>query len=264
MIAPTRPAPILSAAGVRKAFGGLEVLAGVGLEVGLGERVSLIGSNGAGKTTFFNIITRIERPDAGTVLFEGHNLLNRPAHALVKDGIARSFQHAALFQTLSVEANVRLPLLAGGGIGVINGGFRLPRFQARHRDWASRVDTTIDVLRLGDVRHASVAQLPYAIQKKVEIARALVTRPKLLVLDEPAGGLNRREADELQTLLRRLQREFDLSLLLVEHNMSFVMDLSDYIYVVDHGTPIAEGKPTEVSRNPDVIAAYLGDSHADA
>jgi branched-chain amino acid transport system ATP-binding protein len=237
--------PLLAVRGVSKAFGGVDVLRDVSLTIRAGQRVSLIGSNGAGKTTLFNIITRLIVQDAGTVVFDGQDLSEHPPHHLIGLGLARTFQHAALFPSLSVLENITLPARTG----------------SRRRTGGSPsldTDHLVEILDLGTFMDTPIAQLPYAVQKRIEIARALVVRPRLLVLDEPAGGISRADTDHLQALLTRLEAEMGTSLLLIEHNMRFVMSLSEYIYVLDHGVLIASGKPTDIAEDPSVIAAYFG------
>lgn len=256
-VRPQRHQSLLSVERISKSFGGARVLADVTLNVDEGQRVSLIGSNGAGKTTLFNVITRIMPADGGTIVFAGEDLSSCPPHQLIRRGLARTFQHTALFPSLTVADNIRLPILANAK--------RPPRKgRSNITDGFGAIDEVIQLLDLGAHMATDVGSLPYAIQKRIEIARALVCRPKLMILDEPAGGINREEAIELEAVLRGAQEAFGVSLLIVEHNMKFVMQLSDYIYVLDHGVLIAEGNPTQVSGNPRVIQAYLGSLSEDA
>lgn len=255
---------LLDVAGVSKSYGGLHVLTDVGLTVGPQERVALIGSNGAGKTTLFNIITRLEQADAGTIRFAGRDLSKTAPYALSSLGVARTFQHTALFPSLDVKANVEAPLLVADRVGIAKAGFRGPAFTSKARGRREKVSRTLADFKLSHEADSRVAELPYATQRRVEIARAVVMEPKLLILDEPAGGLNKSDVDDLEQLLRRVQAEYSLSLLLIEHNMRFVMGLSDHVYVLEHGELIADGDVASVTSNPLVIETYLGKAHENA
>jgi branched-chain amino acid transport system ATP-binding protein len=252
--------PLLSVQDVSVRFGGIVALDGVSFDITEGQIVGLIGPNGAGKTTLFNCVSRLYNVNLGNILFEGQSILQRPIHKMSALGIGRTFQNLALFARLTVLDNVMIGGHPTGKTDYISNALHLPWTRREERELRDRAMEVLRFIGLQDTALQLIDGFPMGVQKRLEIARALMGRPKLLMMDEPAGGLNHTELSELVATIRKIRDEFGTTVLLVEHHMGLVMEVSDKVVALSFGKKLAEGEPREIQEHPDVIEAYLGTS----
>lgn len=252
--------PLLLVNNLCMRFGGLLAVNNVALMLNEGEIVSLIGPNGAGKTTVFNCLTGFYRPSSGSIKLRDRELAGLAGQQIARMGVVRTFQHVRLFKEMTVVENLLVAQHQHLKSGVFAGLLKTPTFRRAESDALERAAVWLDRVGLLEFSNRQAGNLAYGQQRRLEIARCMVTRPELLMLDEPAAGLNPKETDELNELIADLRNHHQVSVLLIEHDMKLVMDISDRIYVVNQGTPLAQGSPEEVRNNPDVIRAYLGEA----
>ena len=250
--------PILETRKLGITFGGLVAVSDFNIKIFKGELVGLIGPNGAGKTTVFNMLTGVYKPTEGSVLLEGHVLNGKKTHQFVAAGVARTFQNIRLFKQMTVLENVLAAFTKDVKYNMFDSLFRTPRYWKTEKELKTKALDLLSIFHLEDKADYVAANLPYGQQRKLEIARALATDMKLLLLDEPAAGMNPTETAELLDCINAIRNRFGIAILLIEHDMSLVMNICERIQVIDYGITIAEGLPDEIATNPKVIAAYLG------
>jgi branched-chain amino acid transport system ATP-binding protein len=255
---------ILEAVGLTRSFGGVMALAGYSIRIRAGDLIGLIGPNGAGKTTVFNLLSGVLHPDAGRIFWRGSDVTGRPTHVIARLGLARTFQNIRLFPDLSVSENVMAGLHMHYGEGVLSTLLGLPRFHRAEATIRRRARATLELAGLQTLGPVRAGDLAYGDQRRVEIARALATEPRVLLLDEPAAGMNPSETQAVVELIRRVHKDFEVAVLVVEHDMRLIMNLCRDIHVLDRGRLLAVGTPEEIQADPGVVAAYLGTRRAHA
>ena len=249
---------LLRTENVSEVFGGLKAVTDFNIHLDRGELVCFIDQNGAGKTTAFNMLTGVYQPTTGTITFEGKSIVGLKPYQVTQRGIARTFQNIRLFSELTVLENVKIAFHYHVKYSVLEAVFRVGRYFKEEEEIDKEAHQLLKIFHLDDKANEVAKNLPYGAQRRLEIARALAAKPKLLLLDEPAAGMNPQETKELMEMIRWIRQEFGLTILLIEHDMSLVMGICERIYVLEYGEIIAEGTPAEIKENPEVIRAYLG------
>lgn len=250
---------LLKAEKVSKVFGGLKAVSNFDIHLDKGELIGLIGPNGAGKTTAFNLLTGVYQPTTGAIAFDGQNIIGLKPFQITQRGIARTFQNIRLFSELSVLDNVKIAYHSHVKYGLLESVFRIGRYFREEEEIEEKAIAFLKIFKLEDKKYEIAKNLPYGEQRRLEIARALAAKPKLLLLDEPAAGMNPQETQQLMEMISWIRKEFGLTILLIEHDMNLVMGICERIYVLEYGSIIAHGTPSEIKNNPQVIKAYLGE-----
>jgi branched-chain amino acid transport system ATP-binding protein len=250
---------ILKATKLSKIFGGLKAVSDFSMEINKGELVGLIGPNGAGKTTAFNLLTGVYQPTTGEIDFDDKSILGLKPYQITQKGVARTFQNIRLFSELSVLDNVKIAYHFHVKYGILEAVLRAGRYHREEQEIEEKAVKLLEIFKLDHKKDEIAKNLPYGEQRRLEIARALAAQPKLLLLDEPAAGMNPQETQQLMQMIKWIRQEFDLTILLIEHDMQLVMNVCERIYVLEYGSVIAQGTPEEIKNNPRVIEAYLGE-----
>lgn len=252
--------PLLQVSGLSMRFGGLLAVNGVGLTVNEKQVVSMIGPNGAGKTTVFNCLTGFYKPTAGTIVLDGEEIQGLAGHQIARKGVVRTFQNVRLFKEMTAVENLLVAQHRHLNTGFLAGLFKTPAFRKSEREAMDYAEHWLERVNLKEFANRTAGTLAYGQQRRLEIARCMMTRPRILMLDEPAAGLNPRETEDLKALIGVLRNEHNATVLLIEHDMKLVMSISDHIVVINQGTPLADGTPEQIRDNPEVIKAYLGEA----
>ncbi|MBI9107361.1 MAG: ABC transporter ATP-binding protein [Spirochaetales bacterium] len=253
---------ILKTENIAKHFGGIYAIKDISIELGRNDLVSIIGPNGAGKTTLFNLISGVYKPEHGKVIFQDSDITTQPPHMRSRGGISRTFQNIRLFEGLSVKENILAAMDPRSKYNLFDAFFLTPARMKQDKENVEKAHELLDIIGLWNERDKQPGNLPYGLQRKLEIARALASEPAVLLLDEPAAGLNPSEVRDFIDLIHKIKEDFGLSILLIEHRMQVVMEMSRWIYVINFGELLAQGKPDEIQKNPEVIKAYIGEEEA--